>query len=298
MLIDQKVKNILKQYSNVYKETSGGKEIQIFCPYCGDAFRKNNPRWGHLYISTDTGLFYCHRCNEKGTLYKLLLDLGVDDEEVLSKLRKYFKVHKQISSKEIRNIDFITNSIEKFNEKISKVDYYELWYKYTDEYNYLVNRIDVEDLDLFYYYRLTPDNNSIVFNDYEFNEILRRLIKSKHKRYKKVQDKYYSIYKTEYNILIAEGPFDIINIDLYLNYDAFTKIAIGGKNYISALTELYLYTNIKNLIIMVDNDIDVNKFYKYIIKQIHRYEIHVENIEIYQNSVGKDFSEKIILLKE
>jgi len=299
MLIDQKIKNILKTYSGIYKETSGGKEIQIFCPYCGDAFRKNNPKWGHLYISVETGLFYCHRCNEKGTIYKLLIDLGVDDNEILSRLRKYYKIHKQVSSRNVKAIDFITISNDyKYQERISKYEYYELWYKYSDEYDYLIDRISTDDLELFYYYRLTPDSNAIVFNDYEFNEILRRLIKSKYKkRYKKTQDKYYTIYKTDYNILIAEGAFDVINIDLYLNYDSFTKIAISGKNYISALAELYLYTNIKNLVLMVDSDIDINKFYKYVVKQIHRYEIYVENIEIYQNKMGKDFSEKIILMQ-
>lgn len=47
-----------------------GKEYRVqICPFCDDE------KW-HLYIHSETGAFFCHKCNVKGNLYQLRQHLG------------------------------------------------------------------------------------------------------------------------------------------------------------------------------------------------------------------------------
>jgi hypothetical protein len=72
-LIPDELKEELKiKTGGLLKENS--TEIQLFCPYCDDAYRKPNPKHGHLYIGKHNLLFICHRCQTKGTIFKLLAD--------------------------------------------------------------------------------------------------------------------------------------------------------------------------------------------------------------------------------
>lgn len=54
-------------------------EHQTQCPFCGD---KNKA--GHLYVNREHGAFYCHRCGESGSFFKLQEKLG-DRPEPMSK---------------------------------------------------------------------------------------------------------------------------------------------------------------------------------------------------------------------
>lgn len=54
-----------------YKLRNAPGEHQTQCPFCGD---KNKA--GHLYVNREHGAFYCHRCGESGSFFKLQEKLG------------------------------------------------------------------------------------------------------------------------------------------------------------------------------------------------------------------------------
>lgn len=47
----------------------GGQAVLQTCPFCGD------PK-GHFYMDSETGVFFCHKCNERGNLFTLKKHLG------------------------------------------------------------------------------------------------------------------------------------------------------------------------------------------------------------------------------
>lgn len=57
------IENILNQYAIQYKPQSG--QITINCPYCEDSKF-------HCYIDPQKKVFFCHKCNVKGTWFQLL----------------------------------------------------------------------------------------------------------------------------------------------------------------------------------------------------------------------------------
>ena len=62
----------LKTISIVFIDKS--QHIIIHCPYCDDANRSssNVTKHGHLYISKNLPVFYCHRCSTAGSIISLL----------------------------------------------------------------------------------------------------------------------------------------------------------------------------------------------------------------------------------
>jgi replicative DNA helicase len=48
---------------------SAGQYVVKVCPYCGD-------NKGHFYIDPQKKVFFCHKCNEKGTKYQLMKHTG------------------------------------------------------------------------------------------------------------------------------------------------------------------------------------------------------------------------------
>lgn len=61
------IENVLNQYSIQYKQQAG--QITINCPYCGDTKQ-------HCYIDPQKKVFFCHKCNEKGTWYQLVKQMN------------------------------------------------------------------------------------------------------------------------------------------------------------------------------------------------------------------------------
>jgi len=291
-IITPKIEEFLKSVSNVFKYTSGGNEIQIFCPYCGDAYRKHNPKWGHLYIDINTGLFYCHRCNEKGTILKLLDTYDFDDEEELNRLKTIFKVNAIRSKSESR---FIKKSLSS-KVNINYQEYLKSWYANEHLYVYLYDRLSLT-LDELLYYRITVyDADTIAFCNYEFSPIVIRHVDNSKKRYQKLSHEYYTIQIDNdiRNYVITEGVFDIISADKYGVYTNYHKISINGKNYIKAIEELFTTNNINSIILYIDNDIDERRFLKFLESFIRRKNIHINHLEIRNNPFGKDIGELIV----
>lgn len=59
-----------------YKEMQGGKEIAFPCPFNGCDDDKRPSEEFHCNINTETGLYYCHKCNAKGNLLTLKKHFG------------------------------------------------------------------------------------------------------------------------------------------------------------------------------------------------------------------------------
>jgi len=57
------IENALSQYNIQYKPQSG--QVVICCPYCGDSKY-------HCYIDPEKRVFFCQKCNMKGTWYELI----------------------------------------------------------------------------------------------------------------------------------------------------------------------------------------------------------------------------------
>ncbi|MGB9674925.1 MAG: hypothetical protein ACPLX8_02205, partial [Nanopusillaceae archaeon] len=79
-IIDELIK-----HSGSHKLTKD--ELIIRCPYCGDSIHKNRQ---HLYIKLETDRFSfpfkCFRCDESGTIIKLLKDMNLMKPEYITKL--------------------------------------------------------------------------------------------------------------------------------------------------------------------------------------------------------------------
>lgn len=59
-----------------YKEMQSGKEIAFPCPFNGCDDDKRPSEEFHCNINTETGLYYCHKCNAKGNLFTLKKHFG------------------------------------------------------------------------------------------------------------------------------------------------------------------------------------------------------------------------------
>ncbi len=59
-----------------YKEMQGGKEVAFPCPFSGCDDDKRPSEEFHCNINTETGLYYCHKCNAKGNLLTLKKHFG------------------------------------------------------------------------------------------------------------------------------------------------------------------------------------------------------------------------------
>lgn len=221
----------LKAISSIY--TDNGNEIIIFCPFCDDATRSNNPSHGHCYISKTSPVFICFRCDASGNLRKLLEYTEFKDTKILNNLSEFRESNKKI----IKNT---------YNNIITKYDYVlELCTfrtKYPKEFDifikYIQHRIGNVEISKF---RITPSihDNTICCNFYNyFNfNITTRFINNKTKRYKHHGSQYF-FQKPEFtNITICEGPFDIINMYLYSKVSGFF-IAMCGKKYIATVDNL------------------------------------------------------------
>jgi len=306
MMIPDELKFELKEKSGgLLKENSN--EIQIFCPYCDDAYRKPNPKWGHLYIGKNNLLFFCHRCGAKGHLIKLLKDLEID-------YTKYFRPE-QIKGALSVKVSSISGA--PISSQIAIQDPYEFLRnpdKFLTEIDYIYKRTNLEP-HLFKFYGIGILKNEILFKNLDSeNWLIVRYINQKSKiRYKKlVSDNalvfsYYYLKHRKYEIpeinslIVAEGTFDIVNIFNTIPGFKGYYVSSFGKYYQRAVSEFLIYApNIKEVHIFLDSDIVLEKL-SYLLKKHLRVKIapifkkmgvsKIVKINFYKNPKFKDFGE-------
>ena len=91
-LIGQNYINAIKSIIPTAKVASGGKELVIRCPFCGDS---KNLRHAHFYISVpqnqeEISMYQCKRCPNKGIVTdELLRKLGCNDSNLIIEVTKH-----------------------------------------------------------------------------------------------------------------------------------------------------------------------------------------------------------------
>ena len=129
-LVGQNFINAIKSIVPTAKVASGGKEIVIRCPFCGDS---KNLRHAHFYMSVpqsqeDISLYQCKRCPNKGIISdELLRRIGCNDSDIMIEITKHnaevMSLPKYKSLKKINIYPLKWNLIRKDPNNQIKLDY-------------------------------------------------------------------------------------------------------------------------------------------------------------------------------
>jgi len=292
------------------------KEIQLFCPYCDDAYRKPNPKWGHLYIGKENLLFYCHRCGAKGHLINLLKYLNINPQKYFDQKFLFLNFSsKFIVENSIQNKNYEKGDLSKIN-KNNPFLFLLKRENFLNEINYVIKRTHLKIPEIFPDYGVSIfERNKIHFFNKSFNDgkLFLRLIQFRNLdknikiRYKKFSDeKYFLIFKKINNeleitdLIISEGPFDNINLAglFFPNYkERLLYIALTGSYYQRAVREFILkYPQIKKIHLFLDSDINEKRLYYRLKNEIDKiysviHFIHKKEIILYKNPIHKDYGE-------
>lgn len=241
---------------------SRGTHYMMFCQFCDDATRKQNPEHGHLYVSKDLPVFYCQRCGAAGTILKLLIYTGFEDEECLNYISSFLKYKfvkdyynvKKLKKSKSKKTDIEKRIIQNIREiKKTNIDDYNRFLNYT------YNRIGNSN---FLYFLISPgyikirtkQNAELVFFSCWFNNhdgyfsTARIIDQNQYFRFKNsgqnhiyyFQEMNFEKYDT---ITLTEGPFDIINTYIYnsnfQNQNTFFA-SVNGKKFISNIEKFVI----------------------------------------------------------
>jgi len=146
------INSILEIIKDNFYHRESSNDLQIRCPYCGDS--RSNPRTCSLYISKkpvgkyNTYVYHCFRasCKAKGTLYDLLLDLGLlsqlNKEQISFLLTNYnkHKLHGKLNYNDTDNKIIGKNFILKTYSSDSKND---------EKINYIKKRLGIDYIPKF-----------------------------------------------------------------------------------------------------------------------------------------------------
>ncbi len=301
--------------ANIYaRSTSNGRNYICICPHCGD---HHNPRKrGHLYVSTEKNIYHCFMCDKSGWTSKLLVKITGDKfvaNEVFSKSELNPKIGE--GSRDIIS----SNKLAEYKLPIITGDEFPLksafLKKRTNFNNMSINNIPGLILDPRKFFK---DNNvtpSRQFNlDYVQDKFVCFLTKHKTKMfcrnadaqsdYKFVKEdlqesKYnlqdYYCYETGNDsnlVVLAEGVFDTLSEyyadTLGVRNQVKLYASCQGFNYSSVLKAIcfdYQLFNV-DVIILSDDDKGLDKYIKFVWNNEHC----INNLNIYYNKTGKDFS--------
>ena len=326
----------LKENNIAFNINNSNTELVVRCKYCMDSLNKSHKHL-YICIDKNSKRFlnyFCHKCNKKGIIDKEFISrykIDINNKNIEDYLnqknkdskynlprKKYFKNFKipitldEIDKKKYNyfinrlGIKLNNNLINKFKIVTNVIEFLE------------INKINISKkllsdkmlhfLDKDYIGFLSVDNAHL---------ILRNINKDVDKKYryydlefpiynKDIESKkYYSIINEKFNytclipnIIIAEGIFDIISIyNNFINKDnEFNNIylAINGSNYYNVITDYirrgYLTFNLE---IYSDDDYNFNKYKKILFRLKNFY----NKVNIYVNTIGKDFGESIDKIK-
>lgn len=294
-MMDISIIRHLKSISSIFIDKND--EFIIHCPFCDDATRPAAYRHGHCYISKSKFLFHCFRCGSSGTLIKLLSYTQFDNKEILEYLKKtnkyeFIKNYQIKPNKRVKK-DFIHEIID-LNIKFSK----ERPNEFKRFKDYIENRIGKVDYIKFL---ITPGflYNKLTCNFYNYNGqlVIQRFIDdSKFRYYTKNNSETYFFQNKNFekfkNIVLAEGPFDIICLYLYNSiFKDCIFISLNGKRYISVIEKLITEELlIGDYTINVVFDADVNDYIRYIqilSKMIKHYNANIR-LNSFKPYCGKD----------
>ena len=324
MSIEEKeyVANKIISSLNFYKFTSSGSHIIIKCPLC-EKDRKD--RKGHLYLSLEKFLFYCHRCNYAGFVKDLFEELNFDyDEEIIKRCKNnnVFGLTEEEKNKIInckkskdRSIYKFINDNSIFREK--KLNYLKSRLKMDDVDNIPNLILDVEKflhikkLNIPFNFVKNINENYISFLTWNEEFLINRNIKDNlsenEYRYFNIKlrnDSFHDYYAIELNklsssiptVCLCEGIFDVLGLYYKHKNNSLISsllqksnylISVQGKNYYKILHRISLDNKMPlfNVIIFSDSDVFPSK-YRYI-KALP----FINTVNLVYNVKGKDFGE-------
>jgi len=309
MIYLDNTKEMIKEY--LVNETNN--EYVIRCPYCGDS--KKNLQKGHLNISKTIPVFRCVRCEESGSIQKLLFDLN----GVKYRLKTLVKPDRLNHLKEIKFTN--TKILDKKSFIIPELDLNTFKYKHRYLYSRILNKKILDSIkdNMIYDLRLFVElnnisipeeknnlftflhNNFIGFLSYNHSTVIFRNIDSSSDfRYYiwKLDDFLNDFFlleklteeKKEVNLVVGEGIFDIINAYTYeKNVDLFVNAS--GKLFERAIKFVMInkcITYFNKIIILGDDDVPL-LYFKKLAKKIKNIS---KSIELWFNTDGHDFGVK------
>jgi len=303
----RRIESHLQGISRIYRSASSDF-IEMFCPYCNDATRKSKPNHGHLYFSISTNYFHCFRCNEVGSLTRLLTHTGFTDQEALASLRQnnrddisYFRKtkHKELFGSESANVK-MKRAFEKYMSLRGSNDFSRF-------YAYMTSRcLDIDFSKYFVFPERKFDKLVCSFYNYDNRFVTSRFIDDNDKRYHNSKDKPLYYFQNMANIInyqeivICEGIFDIINLHNYchsFNRNSF-YIAMNGSSYVQTIKMLlttYLLLGNYRINIVVDKGlIGLTQMIGKSRYQVERWNKNVELV-FYEPILSKDVGELMFL---
>ena len=263
-----------------------GDHYMMFCPFCDDATRRAGylPH-GHCYVSSNSPVFYCHRCNTGGSILKILLETGFDDDETLKYIKSfinhtYVKDYYQFGQKKIDHNKINIRNI--ISDKISKfaLEQPDIFIRYK---RYLFDRLGDIDSSYFLLYPqfVAPNakqpNNKLFgcsFMNFDGQHLTTRFIDDSPLRYSIAQQNlsyYFQVkdFDRYKRIVMTEGPFDIIQLYTYCNiFDPLDTLymSVCGKKFISNIEQL-IFTDLLlgnyEINLVFDNDVKNEFSYLY-----------------------------------
>lgn len=128
--LGQEFINMIKAVVPTAKSASGGSEVLIRCPFCGDS---ENKRHAHFYISVpmrheDISMYHCKKCPSKGIFGEdLLRKLGCQDNElIIDVIQHNAELMKLPRYKYLREINIYPLKFNRFSDRVDnqyKLDY-------------------------------------------------------------------------------------------------------------------------------------------------------------------------------
>lgn len=264
LLSNSKISDVIKNDLGLLIPLSNNKWIESFCPMCDDKNRKLNPTRGHLHISRFSGYVKCFRCDYKSNINDLLGYLGYNNLKV------------DINTK------IIFNNEQEFNSTVPQLKNDDV-----DLLNYYFKRTGTFET-FRYNINLNSEIKSIQFYNSENKLTVERKINSKIRYLKHGGYYFFQPLKIYDTIILAEGPFDIINIFNYAGHnqtDSFF-VSINGNKYYSCANYFKNLFFLKNMKYIIYLDADINS--DIIKKQMNNLNI---NYELRKTLHGKDFSD-------
>lgn len=238
--IIQHLKNISP---NMYRVK--GDQIELHCPFCNDANRTNALNHGHLSVAISKPVFNCYRCSTSGVIISLLLQTNFDDDEIINELKSFVKY--KFSKDYFKTQHHV--KLSDIHLKIANI-HKEFKKNYINEYNifqqYIQYRIGniINPFSFLIFPDFTYNLLSVGFMNIDGIKVCSRIINSEKYRYKMEKGCYYFQPKKFDNfkeIVMCEGPFDIINSYMYLpQFKNNFFISINSLRYVIEFEKLMI----------------------------------------------------------
>lgn len=337
-LLGENLKKYLLSVIPSAKLASGGKVINCRCFECGDS---TNPHSAHMYLGmpteTDTGWFYCHKCNCHGAItHRKLLDWNIYDPGIAEDLyshylyirgknpikfstigRVYNVVNRSIRTDDLTQIkmQYINNRLGT-NMALKEFQDLKIVLNLNDFLN--ENKITkltrnyniVQDLDRAFVGFLSLDNGFVTLRKLD-DQVVYETVNKRYVNYRvfdkeDTSERFYVVPQdidlftpNRIKLHIAEGAFDILSIYLNLrNREPGIYATVSGSNYSSVISYFMIEKKLPWLEVHLYPDNDKNNW---IMKNIvRRYKPFQIPIYIHRNisPKEKDFGVSIDRIQE